>query len=252
VEVAAGDKKKVFTLQSSFGTPGAYKTSFYPTVQTTLSYRIFGTIENVPVNFTFTCSPAGHARVPEDTTEVKVSDQVTRLSKRGSFGCPVAKSEVGFPEAASSAFELQTKIASMESALAGAQSQAGTARLLGIAGLIAGLAGLGIGMAALKNRKKSQDHTSRRKNVKLTGYRAKRIFATLLLFFMNAADAFAHATPMVYERRHPPYWIRFLPGSGYSSANISNLRRAASRFTLRTAAVRMRRIRGSIPRTSEF
>jgi len=163
VEVAAGGKKKEFNLQSSFGTPGTYKTSFYPTVQTTLSYRIFGTIDDVPVNFTFTCSPAGHARVPEDTTEVKVSDQVTRLSKRGSFGCPVSKSEVGFPEAASSAFELQTKITSMESALAGAQSQAGTARLLGVAGLVAGLAGLGIGMAAWKNGKKVQDSSPRRK-----------------------------------------------------------------------------------------
>jgi len=163
VEVAAGDKKKVFNLQSSFGTPGTYKTSFYPTVQTTLSYRIFGTIEDVPVNFTFTCSPAGHARVPEDTTELKVSDQVTRLSKRGSFGCPVAKSEVGFPEAASSAIELQTKITNMESALAGAQSQAGTARLLGGAGLVAGVAGVAIGMVALMNAKKGQANTARRK-----------------------------------------------------------------------------------------
>jgi len=163
VEVAAGDKKKTYNLQSSFGTPGTYKTSFYPTVQTTLSYRIFGTIEDVPVNFTFTCSPAGHARVPEDTTEVKVSDQVTRLSKRGSFGCPVAKSEVGFPEAASSAFELQTKITNMESALAGAQSQAGSARLMGVAGLVAGVAGVAIGMAALMNAKKGQANTTRRK-----------------------------------------------------------------------------------------
>src|SRR5215813_11752569 len=110
VEVAAGDKKKVFSLQSSFGTPGSYKTSFYPTVQTTLSYRIFGTIEEIPVDLTFTCHPAGHARVPEDTTEVKISDQVTRISKRGSFGCPIAKSETGFPEAAPSLFELQTKV----------------------------------------------------------------------------------------------------------------------------------------------
>src|SRR5215471_13269290 len=30
VEIAAGGKKKTFNLQSSFGTPGSYKTSFYP------------------------------------------------------------------------------------------------------------------------------------------------------------------------------------------------------------------------------
>jgi hypothetical protein len=167
VEVAAGDKKKVFNLQPSFGTPGTYKTNFYPTVQTTLSYRIFGTIEDVPVNFTFTCSPAGHARVPEDTTEDKISDQVTRLSKRGSFGCPVAKADVGFPEPAPSAFELQKKIDSMDSSLAGAQSQAGTARLLGVAGLVVGIAGFAVAMAAFmkgrSNGKNVQSNAPRRK-----------------------------------------------------------------------------------------
>lgn len=163
VEVAAADKKKVFNLQSSFGTPGSYKTSFYPTVQTTLSYRIFGTIEDVPVDLTFTCSPAGHARVPEDTTEVKVSDQVTRISKRGSFGCPIAKSDVGFPEAAPSLFELQTRVNNLNSQLEGAKSQAGTARLLGIAGVIAGLIGIGVGMVAWRDGKKTQSIPMRKK-----------------------------------------------------------------------------------------
>jgi len=163
VEIAAGDKKKVFNLQSSFGTPGSYKTSFYPTVQTTFSYRIFGTIEDIPVDLTFTCSPAGHARMPEDSTEVKISDQVTRLSKRGSFGCPVAKSDVGFPEAAPSIFELQTRMNNLNTQLAGAQSQIGTARTLGVAGLVAGLVGLGFGMFARRDAKKPQSIPARRK-----------------------------------------------------------------------------------------
>jgi len=163
VEVAAGDKKKTFNLQSSFGTPGSYKTSFYPTVQTTLSYRIFGTIEDIPVDLTFTCNPAGHGRVPEDTTEVKVSDQVTRISKRGSFGCPIAKSEVGFPEAAPSLFELQTRVNNLNTQLSGAQNEAGTARLLGVAGLLAGLAGLSFGMIAWRDGKKAQSIPPRRK-----------------------------------------------------------------------------------------
>ncbi len=164
VEVAAGDKKKVFNLQSSFGTPGTYKTSFYPTVQTTFSYRIFGTVEDIPVDLTFTCHSAGHARVPEDTTEVKISDQVTRLSKRGSFGCPVAKSDVGFPEAAPSIFELQSRVNTLNSQLEGAQSQAGTARILGVAGLAAGLLGLAFGMVAWRDGKKAQSFPSRRKS----------------------------------------------------------------------------------------
>src|SRR6185369_2647676 len=119
VEIAAGDKKKDFNLQSSFGTPGSYKTNFYPTVQTTFSYRIHGTIEEIPVDLTFTCHPAGHPRVPEDKTEVKISDQVTRLSKRGSFGCPIAKSDAGFPEAAPSIFELQSRVNTLNTQLEG-------------------------------------------------------------------------------------------------------------------------------------
>ena len=149
---AAGGKKKTYNLQASFGTPGTYKTSFYPTVQTTLSYRIFGTVEDVPVDLTFTCHPAGHARVPEDKAETKISDNVTRLSKRGSFGCPEAKAEVGFPEPAPSLVELQTKIDNLNSALSGAQSQAGTARMLGAAGLVAGVLGLAIGVMAWRRK----------------------------------------------------------------------------------------------------
>jgi len=147
VELAAGGKKKVFNIQPAFGQSGAYRTAFFPTVQTTLSYRIFGSVENIPIDLTFTCNPAGHPRTPDDNNEAKISDQVTRLSRRGAFGCPEAKAEMGFPEAAPSNYELQTKIDAVNGALSEARAEAGRARSMGLTGMVVGLLGLAFGAA---------------------------------------------------------------------------------------------------------
>jgi len=157
VELAAAGKKKVFNIQPSFGTPGSYKTSFFPTVQTTLTYRIFGTVENIPVDLTFTCNPAGHPRSPDDNTEVKISDQVSQLSKRGSFGCPLAKADAGFPEPAPTAFELQTRVSTLDSAVTEARAEASRARSFALMGMAAGLIGIIVGGVAWMNAKK-KDH----------------------------------------------------------------------------------------------
>lgn len=98
VELIAGDKKKELPLGTVYGTPGSYKAPFYPTVATTLSYRVFGEISGTPFNVTFTCSAAGHASAPEDKTRVEISEGVTRVSKTGSYGCPSPKADQGFPE----------------------------------------------------------------------------------------------------------------------------------------------------------
>jgi len=98
-ELIAGDKKKVQDIAAVHGAPGSYKTTFYPTVATTLTYRLFGTINNTPVDLTFTCNPAGLTASPEDKTEVHMGDNVVRKFKAGQFGCPQAKAEFGFPEA---------------------------------------------------------------------------------------------------------------------------------------------------------
>ncbi len=107
VELIAGDKKKTLELSPVYNTPGAYKAPFYPTIATTLSYRVFGTIEGTPFDYTFTCNPAGHGEVPEDTSRVNVSDKVVRTLKTGAFGCPVEKAEMGFPEMSASVVEMQ-------------------------------------------------------------------------------------------------------------------------------------------------
>jgi hypothetical protein len=159
VEVAAGAKKRTFNIQPAFGTPGSYRTSFYPTVQTTLSYRIFGTINDVPMDVTFTCNPAGHPRTPDDANESKVTDQVTRLSKRGAFGCPGAKADLGFPEKASSSYELQSRIAELNEELADTRSNA---RMMGIAGIVLGLLGLGVGAAAWVTSRRASSVSDKR------------------------------------------------------------------------------------------
>ncbi len=98
VELIAGDKKKTLDLSPVYNTPGSYKAAFYPTVATTLSYRVFGTINETDFDYTFTCNPAGHTVAPEDKTRVEVSDKVTRTLKTGAFGCPTEKAPMGFPE----------------------------------------------------------------------------------------------------------------------------------------------------------
>jgi hypothetical protein len=108
VEVIAGDKKKTFDLRAVYGEPGSYSATFIPTVQTTYTYRFFGTINEVPVDLSFTCNPAGHPATPEDTTKTEMGPKVSRTLKKGAFGCPMAKADVGFPEPAPALVDLQT------------------------------------------------------------------------------------------------------------------------------------------------
>ena len=61
VELSAGDKRKYYNWNQHSEDPGHYNAPFYPTVQTTYNYRLFGTINNTPVNFTFTCNPGKSA-----------------------------------------------------------------------------------------------------------------------------------------------------------------------------------------------
>jgi hypothetical protein len=96
VEVKAGPHARVFELYPRFREPGKYDAVFYPTVATTYSYRVFGTLNGAPFDVTFACSPAGHVAT-EDKNVVKVSNDVTRKGLRGSFGCPRLRSEAEFP-----------------------------------------------------------------------------------------------------------------------------------------------------------
>jgi hypothetical protein len=85
VEIIAGEKKKTFDLTTVYGTPGAYKAVFFPTVKTALTYRFTGTVNNIPSELSFVCAPEG-SKAAEDKTEVSLGAGVTRTYKNGQFG----------------------------------------------------------------------------------------------------------------------------------------------------------------------
>jgi len=150
VELAAGNKKETLALDPSDRAPGAYTAAFIPTVQTTYSYRIFGTIDSKPVDLTFACVPGEVSEKAEDNSQVNVSDTVTRVDKVGAFSCPAARNVAGFPEPALSSYELSQNTQNLAATAQTAGKQAGTAQTFGIAGLIAGLLGLAVAIFALK------------------------------------------------------------------------------------------------------
>lgn len=97
VEVAAGDQTKVFDLRPTWGTPGGYNAVFYPTMETTYTYRLMGTINGIDVDLSFPCNPTGGEAAADDMSEKQISEGVTQLTHEGGFGCPAARADVEFP-----------------------------------------------------------------------------------------------------------------------------------------------------------
>jgi|GEM_PF-1059111 len=98
VEIGIGDAKKTLDLAAAYGAPGKYKTTTFYTKTDTLSYRLFGTLENTSIDFFFECAAAGHQmHGVEDTTRVEIAPGITQTLKRGGFGCVAEKSEYQFP-----------------------------------------------------------------------------------------------------------------------------------------------------------
>jgi hypothetical protein len=110
VEVSAGPKKKTYDLEPAFNDPGHYNAAFYPTVQTTYQYKIFGTINNTPVSLAFTCTTGPAEGQPGDNSTVKISDGVVRKGMAGGFGCPQSRSNVAFPEPYMSNVAIQDRL----------------------------------------------------------------------------------------------------------------------------------------------
>jgi hypothetical protein len=112
VEVVAGDKNKTFDFEPAFMNPGHYEAPFFPTVETTYNYTLFGVINGTNFSATWTCSPAGgEGTLISNNSTVEISPNVTRKSLMGSFGCPQPLSEAGFPEPMMSNQEIVKKLA---------------------------------------------------------------------------------------------------------------------------------------------
>jgi hypothetical protein len=117
VEISAGDKRKVLEFEPAFMDPGHYEAPFFPTIETTYNYTLFGDINGTAFNATWTCSPAGGEAEPiSDNSTVNISENVTRKSTIGSFGCPLPRSDAGFPEPYMSNNEIVTKLTQLENA----------------------------------------------------------------------------------------------------------------------------------------
>jgi hypothetical protein len=115
VEISAGDKNKTLDFEPAFREPGHYEASFFPTVETTYNYRLFGDINGTAFNVTWTCSPAGAEETPiSDNSTTQLSQGVTRKSIMGSFGCPLPRTDAGFPEPYMSNVEIQKMLSRSE------------------------------------------------------------------------------------------------------------------------------------------
>ena len=97
VELAAGDKKKVLNFEPAYQNPGHYEAPFFPTIETTYNYTLFGNINGTEFRATWTCSPEG-AEAASDNSTKQISDGVIRKAILGSFGCPESRTDLGFPE----------------------------------------------------------------------------------------------------------------------------------------------------------
>lgn len=152
VELAAGNKKETLSFDPSDRDPGAYVATFIPTVQTTYSYRIFGTINGVSIDLTFSCVAGEVSEKAEDNRELKVSDTIARIEKVGAFGCPAPRKNMGFPEPALSSYELNQNTQALAAEAQSAGNRAATAERLGIGGILTGLSGLLVAGIALKRK----------------------------------------------------------------------------------------------------
>jgi hypothetical protein len=98
-EISAGDKKKEIEVEPAWQDPGHYEATFYPTIETTYDYRLFGAINNVTVSLDFQCVPSGVGEEESQNNSTKqISEGVTLKAQRGGFGCPASRADVGFPE----------------------------------------------------------------------------------------------------------------------------------------------------------
>ena len=116
-EIIYAAETKALELRPIFDTPGAYTADVFPTATGAYTFRIFGTIEGMEVDESFTSGP-------ETFSEIEAVD------------------DIAFPAVASEG-------ESTSGATADAQDAADSTRTLAIAGIIVGLLGLAAGGAGL-------------------------------------------------------------------------------------------------------
>ena len=105
VDIMAGNKTLVSEFEPAFGELGVYESeTFYPTVPTTFSFRVYGDINGTSFDNTVSCNPILGEDVPPDNSTVKISDGVERKALIGGLECP--EDRTGFPEPYTSQHEI--------------------------------------------------------------------------------------------------------------------------------------------------
>ncbi|HEU5012939.1 MAG TPA: hypothetical protein VFT66_10370 [Roseiflexaceae bacterium] len=132
-EIIFGGSKKELTITPQFGQDGAYTAYILPTKEGDYTWRIFGTIQDTPVDVSMTSSPT-------------------------TFGSVEAKSAVAFPEAEVSAADLQAQAAA-------AAQTAQTALIIGIVGAVLGIIGIVAGAIGLRARRAAVQSSTSTKSV---------------------------------------------------------------------------------------
>lgn len=105
VDIQAGNKTLTSDLDPAFGELGVYDSqTYYPTVPTTYSFKVYGDINGTQFSDTFACNPVLGEDAPPDNSTVKISNGVERTALTGGLDCP--DNRVGFPEPYVSNFDL--------------------------------------------------------------------------------------------------------------------------------------------------
>src|SRR5208337_3606353 len=110
---------------------GEYTAPLTPTVPGTISFRVFGNVNNTAVNETFTCGPT-------------------------TFECVDPASEIQFPTQISSGSDLQTSLSNAQSQITNMQNQLQSAYLIGGLGIVVGVVGVVIGAVAMRGKRNTR------------------------------------------------------------------------------------------------
>lgn len=97
MDISAGNKSMVSNLEPAFDEIGSYESkTFYPTIPTTYSFRVYGYVNGTSFDSTFSCNPLLGEDTPPDNSPVQISKDVIRKAMVGGLDCP--DDRIGFPE----------------------------------------------------------------------------------------------------------------------------------------------------------
>ncbi len=149
LEIKADGQKRTQDITSVYGQVGSYDSLFFPTKSTELTYRVFGTIENAPVDLSFTCHKGGHVMGGAPDLVIKdMGSGVKRHMQSGMFSCPMEKEALGFPVPSVTLADTDSRVSLIEKILAR------VAREFGFVEIALGLLVVAFAAVALQQKKK--------------------------------------------------------------------------------------------------